>query len=128
MGFLSHRDFQYFTFYVFPGNQNCTGNAKVRSLSVFWEKQQSKHLGGRDWDTGWSGPNKELCWSSQVLKFVPNQSEIEGFLLLFPTETLFRKLILTILWIGLVFGLFFFFLWWWDCISATTIFSVALLC
>lgn len=35
----------------------------------------------------------------QVLRFVPNQSEIQGFLLLFPTETFFEKLILTVLWV-----------------------------
>jgi len=55
MGYLSHRDFQYFTFCVLTANQNCTANAKDHSLSVSWEKQQSKHLSWREGGIGTQG-------------------------------------------------------------------------
>lgn len=62
------------------------------------EKQVGKHLScGGEWDLAWPGLYREFCWSVHVLRLVSNQSEIEGFLLLFPGETLFRKWILTIL-------------------------------
>lgn len=114
-GFLWHREIQYFVFCVFTVNKNCTGNAKV----CFYCPQRNnkanilyREIGTQD--------GQASTRPVQVLILVPNQSETEGVLLLFPTAVSLRKLFLTIFHS-------FFGVGYWDWISAIT-FSAALLC
>lgn len=110
MGFLLHRKFQYCSVdfqwkleqhRLLPESSLCQCSARNSKASIC--------LVGREWNLG---------WSVQVLRTVSNQSEIAGFMLLFPRENFLRKMVVTVLcW----------FYCCWDCISVIT-FSVTILC
>lgn len=110
MGFPLHRKFQYCSVgFQWKLEQHWSLSESALCQCSGRNSEASVCLAGMEWNLG---------WSVQVLRVVSNQSESEGFMLLFPRETFLRKMVVTILcW----------FYCCWNCISVLTS-SVTTLC